>query len=111
MSIKHLKEVIKGKVPLFKKRSSKWPSLRKAFLFNNSECAACGCKEFLEVHHIKPFHSNPELELEETNLMVLCDKPGPDNCHIVLGHWGNYKKINEDVVKDAAEFRKSLTLK
>lgn len=97
----HILDVIKGKAPLFRPRSSKWAKLRKSFLQSNSECAACGSKEFLEVHHIKSFHRNPELELDITNLIVLCDKPGPDNHHLYIGHLGNFKQENPNVITDA----------
>jgi 5-methylcytosine-specific restriction endonuclease McrA len=101
--IGHVKDVIKGKAKLFSKRSSRWPSLRKSYLETNNSCAACGCTEFLEVHHIEPFHENPSLELEASNLITLCDKPGKDNCHLEIGHLGSFKSKNPNVREDAAK--------
>jgi 5-methylcytosine-specific restriction endonuclease McrA len=106
--ISHIKDVVKGKASLFRPRSSKWPDLRKSFLKSHPECAACGSKEFLEVHHIKSFRLNPELELDPKNLITLCDKPGPDNHHMYIGHLGNFKQENPNVRTDTKKFRKSL---
>ena len=103
MIVGHLKDVIKGKTKFFSKRSSRWPSLRKSYLENHSSCAACGCTEFLEVHHIEPFHENPALELDMNNLITLCDKPGKENCHLEIGHLGSFKKKNPNVREDAAK--------
>lgn len=100
--IKHAKDVIAGKTKLFSKRSSKWPALRKSFLEENSSCAACGGTNHLEVHHIEPFHENPALELDPSNLITLCDKLGKDNCHLEIGHLGNFKNKNPNVREDAA---------
>lgn len=107
-TLNHLKDVAKGKTTLFKKRSSLWPSVRKRFIQQNPECAACGWTQNLEVHHIVPFNVNPALELDTTNFIVLCDKPGKDNCHIIVGHLGNYKKANPNVVQDAKLFKAKL---
>jgi 5-methylcytosine-specific restriction endonuclease McrA len=104
--VQHIKDVAKGKAKLTKRRSSRWPALRKAFLEANPTCAACGSTSDLEVHHIKPYHQNPELELDPSNLIVLCDKPGPDNHHLTVGHLGSFRKANPDVVDDAADMLK-----
>lgn len=101
--LSHIKDVAKGKAKLFKRRSSKWPALRKSFLEANPTCAACGCSTDLEVHHIKPYHKNPELELDPSNLIVLCDRPGPENHHLTVGHLGNFRKENPEVVDDARD--------
>lgn len=87
--------------PLERGRSSKWPSVRADVLAKHSCCAACGTTENLEVHHKKPFHLSPELELSEDNLIVLCEKPGR-NCHYRLGHCFNWRAYNPFVVEDAA---------
>lgn len=103
MLIKHLKDVWKGKIKLLSKRSSKWPAIRKSFLATHNSCAACGKKEYLEVHHIEPFHENPKLELDTNNFITLCDRPGKDNCHLEVGHLGNFKNKNPNVREDAAK--------
>ena len=56
----------------------------------------------LEVHHIKPFHLNPALELDPINLATLCEsKKDGVNCHLWFGHLGNFKSFNVDVIADA----------
>ena len=89
-----------------KKRSSKWPKTRKKFLEENPCCAVCGRDTGKrEVHHIKPFHLHPELELDPTNFITLCEnKKDGVNCHLLFGHLGSYRSCNEDVIKDAAEW-------
>lgn len=80
-----------------KKRSKYWPKVRKRFLLNNNRCACCGRKNGLEVHHIKPFHLNPELELDYNNLITLCGK----SCHLLIGHLRNWKAYNDTVKEDS----------
>lgn len=67
-----------------KPRSEKWPEFRRQILDAQPWCSACGRTESLEVHHIKPFHLHPELELQTTNVIVLCE--GPTRCHFTYGH-------------------------
>ena len=62
-------------------RSSKWSSVRNEFVSRNPFCAACGSRKDLNVHHVKPFHSNPELELDMKNLITLCREH-----HFRIGH-------------------------
>jgi 5-methylcytosine-specific restriction endonuclease McrA len=58
-----------------KLRSPKWPKFRKQFL-KGKACAACGKTDKLQLHHIHPFHLFPERELDETNVIPLCEGPG-----------------------------------
>ena len=53
----------------------------------------------MNVHHKKPFHLFPELELESTNLITLC-MDGDKDCHIKLGHGGSFKAYNPNVEED-----------
>lgn len=85
-------------------RSSKWASVRDHFLKENPSCAACGGTKHIQVHHKKPFHEFPELELEMSNLISLC--MGNNECHLLLGHGGDYHHYNPNVEKDALEFSK-----
>lgn len=81
-------------------RSSDWASLRDEFLKRNPRCVACGRTKNLTVHHKRPFFLFPELELAESNLVVLCEG-GPVNCHFVFGHcFLSWKSYNENVEKD-----------
>lgn len=84
-------------------RSSKWAGARTQFLSIHTECAACEGKTHLQVHHMKPFHLHPELELDENNLIVLC--MGTWDCHLRLGHGDSFKCYNPNIKIDAMKFR------
>ena len=95
-------DILKSKSPLRVNRSKEWPKVRKEHLKNNPVCACCGGTRKLEVHHIHPFHLKPELELDPTNLITLCeDASSGIICHLCIGHLGSYKSFNEDVVSDS----------
>ena len=81
--------------------------MRAVHLFHNPTCAACGGTEHLEVHHCKPFHLHPDLELEPANLITLCEKPG-HVCHLIFGHAGNWKGYVATVHEDAAKHLKDV---
>jgi len=99
---KALTEVIKGK-PLAV-RSPRWETVRKNHLKSFPTCAACGCSERLQVHHIVPFHVDRSLELEPDNLLTLCEGKGEHQCHLNIGHLGNFKNYNPKVVEDSENF-------
>jgi hypothetical protein len=103
------KELLKDKKALDHKRSSKWSSVRKQHLKNNPRCALCDGIKKLEVHHIKPFHLHPELELDPDNLITLCEDKGDGvYCHLFFGHLGNFHSINTDVKIDIEIWREKL---
>lgn len=92
-------------------RSPKWPAVRQSHLARHPACAACGAKATeadLEVHHIRPYHLDPSLELDPQNLITLC-RSGR-NCHLNVGHdpdgpgesQPNWKSENRNVQRDAA---------
>lgn len=92
-------------------RSPKWATVRRRYLVGKS-CGICGGMKKREVHHIKPFHLYPELELEESNLFVLCEGNKNVNCHLIFGHYGNYRtKFNGDIKRFAATFKSKLIAK
>lgn len=94
-------ETLQGKKPAGSKRSKHWRKVRNAYLKNNNRCVLCNGTKSLIVHHIKPFHTHPELELETDNLITLCEaKRYGVNCHLLFGHLGNFRRINESVVTD-----------
>ena len=109
--IKEIKEVlIDGKRSWSQKRSSDWPSVRQAHLKENPTCAACGGESGVEVHHIKPFHLAPELELDPKNLVSLCEsKKYGVNCHLFFGHLGNYQVENPHVLEDVKRCKKRFS--
>ena len=83
---------------LFISRSPRWGTVRKQFLIENGNiCACCSRTKDLNVHHIIPVHIDPSLELEKSNLIILCEKP----CHLTFGHLGNWTAYNPTVVEDA----------
>lgn len=89
------------------KRSDKWPTVEKHFLEANPTCAVCSGKEHLNVHHCMPFHLDPALELDPNNLITLC--MGEKECHLEIGHCGNFKLYNPNVRKDAASLNKDIS--
>lgn len=91
-------------------RSGSWPRVRAEHLLRVPACEACGSVKRVHVHHVKPFHQFPELELDSDNLMTLCPW-----CHLHHGHdrdgfhgkayspdWGT---VNTNVRRDAAAWR------
>ena len=54
-------------------KSKEWKETRQKILeFYGKKCMACGSIEKIQVDHIKPRSKYPELELDVTNLQVLC---------------------------------------
>jgi len=81
-------------------RSGKWRAVEQHFLEAHPTCEACGSKTRLNAHHIEPFHINPALELDTNNLITLC--MSRKECHLHIGHLGNFKHYNPNVRHDAA---------
>jgi hypothetical protein len=107
--VKHLIDAVQGKHPLTARRSGSWPRVRAQHLAANPCCAVCGGAEKLEVHHRKPFHLDPALELDPANLITLCEaNKGGVNCHLFVGHLGNFKAFNPAVGEDAAAWQQKL---
>lgn len=90
-----------------KGRSPKWPAARKAYLLTHPTCEACGGTDMLEVHHRKPFHLYPALELDPANFITLCEHPAR-NCHFAVGHCLNWKDWNPFVRDLAAAFLSAM---
>jgi hypothetical protein len=90
--------------PVFasKPRSSKWKKVRAAHLEINGMCLACGGRVSLEVHHLMPYHLAPELELEPSNLITLCESAS--HCHWTFGHLLNWRSYNPNAKADAIAF-------
>ena len=72
-------------------RHSKWPALVKRFKAEKRTCVVSGLKTTLEVHHLKPYHLFPELELEWDNLRLIA-RP----FHYLFGHFCNWTDYNPD---------------
>jgi len=101
--LKHTRDIAQGKIPINgPQRSSQWAKVRKEHLEANPKCIVCEGTQQLNVHHIKPFHLHPELELDPNNLVTLCECASYGIiCHLLIGHLGNYKNINPNSVEDA----------
>lgn len=83
-------------------RSPQWPGVRAAHIKKEPACVVCGGTAGLQVHHIRPFHIHPELELEDSNLVTLCTGNKTLNCHVRFGHLDNFKdKWNPNIREDA----------
>lgn len=90
-------------------RSPHWPAVRKAHLEKHPACEVCGHSgEKVNVHHKLPFHLHPELELDPKNLITLCEDEHFVNCHLFVGHLGNFSGWNPAVVADAKEWHRKL---
>lgn len=110
--IKNIKDAIQGKAKLGQRRSPQWPKVRAEHLKRSPTCIVCGGKKKLEVHHIVPFHLDTAKELDVNNLITLCEsKKNGVNCHLFVGHLGNFQSLNTDVTKDATEWRKKIVLR
>ena len=111
-TIKHGYNLLKHKlrdVGVKNKRSPQWHKVREEFLTNNLECAVCGTNKNLNVHHKKPFHLYPQFELDPNNLITLCMDP-LHQCHIKLGHGGDFKKYNPNVDEDVKSVHANIAL-
>lgn len=89
--------------PLESTRSPHWEAVRRVWIHAYPSCAACGGTASLQVHHIKPFHKHPDLELDIDNLITLCEAEAR-NCHYCFGHGYCWRGWNPQVVEDAARF-------
>jgi 5-methylcytosine-specific restriction enzyme A len=97
-----IRDLLTGRVPLGAKRSGSWTRVRAIHIEQHPTCAVCGGKDKLEVHHIVPFHINPGLELIPDNLVTLCEsKKHGLNCHLFVGHMGNYQNVNPNLAEMA----------
>lgn len=107
--VKHLVGVLQGKHPLAARRSGKWRTVRAEHLRLHPSCAVCGGVEKLEVHHKRPFHLQPELELDPANLITLCEANRDGvNCHLFVGHLGSFKSFNLNVETDALAWQQKI---
>ena len=77
-----------------------WQRCRKAFLKKvGKQCACCGAKKKIEVHHKLPRHIRPDLALDHKNLIALCG--GGKGCHFHIGHLNSYFNYNEKILEVA----------
>lgn len=86
-----------------KTRAKGWISLRNRFLIVNCKCSYCGGSKKLQVHHITPVHVDKSKELDENNLITLCNSNS--KCHLNIGHLGKWNNHNINVVEDCKRHR------
>lgn len=91
-----LDELASAAGPMQAPRAPEWEALRHAHLEREGWCRFCGATGHLQVHHIRPVHLFPELELESRNLITLCMTPGHE-CHLREGHLGSWWKWNRHI--------------
>jgi hypothetical protein len=84
-------------------RSPKWPAVRDRFLKANPVCCVSGLTTALEVHHVKPYHLHPELELDPANLPTV-SRP----YHFLVGHLCDWAAVNAAFDAHAAEWRERI---
>lgn len=87
-------------------RSPLWAPLAHRFLAEHSLCCVCG-KPATVVHHKKPFHLFPELELVWENLAAM-DERRTFSCHLWVGHCGDFKTYRHDFEQAADLVRQGL---
>jgi hypothetical protein len=88
-----------------------WRTLRAEHLRSEPQCAACGSRSRLVVHHIVPVHIDRARELDVSNLITLCE--GYEygvNCHLYHGHGGRWERWNPQVREQAASALRWLTM-
>jgi 5-methylcytosine-specific restriction endonuclease McrA len=95
-SIVHIARIVRsGLRESLKARSDRWPKVRALKIAVTPLCESCGGTKRLQVHHVRPFHLDPTLELDMSNLIVLC--MGPLECHERLGHGDDFKAYNPKI--------------
>lgn len=91
-------------------RAPGWGRLRAAWMKAHPECAVCGRKGVeasCVPHHVVPVHVDASKELDENNLITLCES-GSVNCHLAFGHLWNWSRWNPHVVVDAREWQRKI---
>lgn len=68
-------------------RTKRWKVLRMAILERDGfRCKGCGCGGRLEVDHVKPVRTHPDLSFEPGNLQALCPSCHTKKTRIECGH-------------------------
>ena len=83
-------------------RSSQWKIVRRINI--KDYCELCevkgGLLRPLELHHVKPYHLFPELELEPSNFITVC-RP----CHLRYAHLSSFHSYCLDIKELAREWQ------
>lgn len=85
-------------------RSWAWRLVSRSHLRKFPTCAACGSARSVVAHHIIPVSVDPTLELNPSNLLTLCESSAINfNCHLYIGHGGNWSAYNPHCRAHAAD--------
>jgi hypothetical protein len=102
------------------RRSPEWHRVEQLHLRMERYCVCCAethPETPVQVHHIFPFHicivlGRPDLELDQRNLITLCQseagRPG-ENHHLLVGHLDDFQSSNLDVERDATRLYRGMT--
>jgi len=75
------------------KRNPRFGPAAKLWL-RDKRCLVCGGRKRLQCHHKYPFHLFPSLEMDERYWRPLCEGDHRLNCHLLVGHGGDYSGFN-----------------
>jgi 5-methylcytosine-specific restriction enzyme A len=90
------------------KRNSDWTALSKRMILQaGNKCCLCRKSDNLITHHIVPVHIDKALELDESNLIVLCENL-THNCHFIFGHLLNWRSYNISIEEDVEIWREKI---
>jgi hypothetical protein len=98
-----------GEIPV-EGRSPGWPKLRGEWLARQPECQVCGTRKDLAVHHVLPVWRYPTFELDNGNLITLCNGDG-GGCHFRHGHLFSWRSWNPHVREDAGVWRGKIAMR
>ena len=79
--------------PANTKRNPKFEPAAKLWL-KDKRCIVCGGTIRLQAHHKYPFHLFPNLEMDERYWRPLCEGDHRLNCHLLVGHGGDFSGFN-----------------
>ena len=79
--------------PANTKRNPKFARVAKLWL-KDKRCIVCGGRTRLQAHHKFPFHLFPSLEMDERYWRPLCEGDHRLNCHLLVGHGGDFSGFN-----------------
>jgi acyl-coenzyme A thioesterase PaaI-like protein len=79
--------------PANTKRNPKFARAAKLWL-KDKRCIVCGGRTRLQAHHKYPFHLFPSLEMDERYWRPLCEGDHRLNCHLLVGHGGDFSGFN-----------------
>ncbi len=68
-------------------RGPRWKALRRQALDRDGwQCVVCGARHRLEIDHIEPVRTRPDLAWTLSNLQVLCARHHTQKTRIEVGH-------------------------